>query len=361
MMIGSLQASGFRNLQSLEFAPSSQFNIFYGQNGAGKTSVLEAIYYLGLGRSFRTSLSTRLIQETENGFSLFARLSNNTTDISIGMERMLDGSRHIRYNGEKLASVAPLAQELPIQLISTESYRYFHDGPKIRRQFLNWGLFHMEPSFFPLWKTLLQILKQRNAALKARRPLSELSVWNADLIETAESIDSLRRMYVLQLEPLLQEILDKFIASTSLSLRYSRGWEETQTYQEALKAHFYKDQALGYTTTGPQRADLQLFTHETTPAQDHLSQGQQKLASYALYLAQGLLLQKTSGKNPIYLIDDLPSELDSEKRACLTDILSSLQAQVFITGIDKADLKDAIALENTKLFHVKQGVLESEM
>ncbi len=359
MLISSLQVTGFRNLQSIDFKPSSQFNVFYGQNGAGKTSILEAIYYLGLGRSFRTSLSARLIQKDTSGFSLFARLLNETTEIPVGIERLLDGSRRIRYNGEKIASVAPLAQQLPIQLISTDSYRYFHDGPKIRRQFLNWGLFHVKPSFFPLWQRLLQLLKQRNAALKAKQPLNELSIWNADLIDVSEQIDALRIEYVSQLQPVLDGLLSRLLSTKSLNLSYLRGWDQAQDYASSLETHFYKDQAIGYTSTGPQRADLQLFINDT-PAQDHLSQGEQKLAAYALYLAQGLLLQELSGKAPIYLIDDLPSELDPEKRICITNILSELQTQVFITGITTFELKDVIKLENAQVFHVEHGRVRHE-
>ncbi len=361
LLISSLQVTGFRNLRSVSFKPAHRFNIFYGQNGAGKTSVLEAIYYLGSGRSFRTSLSARLIQEDEDRFSLFAQLLAETGEIPVGVERSVDGSRRIRYNGEKIASVAPIAQQLPIQLISTDSYRYFHDGPKTRRQFLNWGLFHVEPSFFSLWQQLLKLLKQRNAALKAKRPLRELSVWTDDLVSVSEKIDTLRKKYIEQLQPVLGRLLTALLPENNrLNLKYSKGWDEDKSFSESLEAYFYKDQAIGYTSSGPQRADLQLYINDV-PAQDHLSQGQQKLAAYALYLAQGTLLQELAGKRPIYLIDDLPSELDPDKRKCITKILAKLESQVFITGITTDELKDVIQLKDAQLFHVKHGELSSDI
>jgi len=356
MLVRFLQVDGFRNLQSVSFEPSSQFNIFYGENGAGKTSMLEAIYYLGLARSFRTSTLSRLIQTSADKLSLFARLQNATSVVPIGIERSLNGFRSIRYDGNKLTSIAPIAHLLPIQLISTDSYRYFHDGPKVRRQFLNWGLFHVEPLFFPLWQRLLQALKQRNAALKTKQPSNQVCIWDEELTETAEHIDKLRKDYVSQLQPILHQLLSSILKGIKLELRYSRGWSTEQSYLSALESNIYKDRAIGYTTTGPQRADLQLFIDDT-PVQDLLSQGQQKLASYALYLAQGLHLREASAKTPIYLVDDLPSELDPEKRMLLTNVLSGLQAQVFISGITTQDLQDSIQQEDAKLFHVKQGKL----
>lgn len=354
--IKTLEISNFRNLPSVTIHPAKHFNVFYGQNGAGKTSLLEAIYYFGFGRSFRTSVATNLIQKGFNQFTLFSQLESRDNFISVGVERNLSGQKRIRCNGENIRSTSTIAEYMPIQLISTDSYRYFHDGPNTRRQFINWGLFHVEPSFFSLWQRLLQLLKQRNAALKAKLPNSELSVWDAELTGLSNKIDALRIRYVQQLQPILTTLLSKILIDLPLSLQYSRGWEG-ESFKEALKASAFRDKALGYTSAGPHRADLKLLIDDT-PAGDILSQGQQKLASYALYLAQGQLLQDISNKHPIYLIDDLPSELDPERRTAITSVLSSLDAQVFITGITKDELRDAISLKESRLFHVEHNVIQ---
>lgn len=354
-----LQISDFRNLRIATLQPSPHFNIFYGQNGAGKTSILEAIYYLSFGRSFRTSNSSRLIHKDSQQFSLFSQLQSANNIIPIGIERNALTGRRIHLNGDNIRTIAPVAELLPIQLISTDSYRFFHDGPKIRRQFMNWGLFHVEPRFFPLWQQLLLLLKQRNAALKARASIAELSVWNDELIDLSEQINQIRKEYIVLLQPVLENLIRTVLNKFSLKIDYSPGWSSTNTYAEALKQSYFKDQALGYTSVGPHRADMQLLL-EGQPAGEILSQGQQKLASYALYLAQGQLVRTLSNKSPLYLIDDLPSELDQEKRFCIASILKELNAQVFITGITPEELRDVIAFDKAQLFHVKQNTVQKE-
>ena len=355
--ITKLQISDFRNLPSVAVQPSEHFNVFYGHNGAGKTSLLEAIYYFGFGRSFRTNNSAHLVQKDCERFTLCSQLHSKDNKISVGVEYGLDGGRRIRCDGNTISSISAIAELLPIQLISTDSYRYFHDGPKLRRQFMNWGLFHVEPLFFPLWQRLLQLLKQRNAALKARLPKSELSIWNTELIDLAEKIDDLRQKYVSQLQPLFETLLSKILDPLVLKLNYSPGWKRDIPFEEALNQQYFKDQALGYTSVGPHRADLQLLLDDKL-AGEILSQGQQKLTSCALYLAQGQLLKNLSGKSPIYLIDDLPSELDPKRRSYITTALTELNAQVFITGLTEYELCDAIALKNSQLFHVEQNDIQ---
>ena len=354
MSIDQLSITNFRNISQININPAPRFNIFYGQNASGKTSLLEAIYYLGLGRSFRTYQAGRIIQHNTPAFSIFAQLKEDNTLIPMGIERELDGSRRIRMDGEALNTLSLLAKKLPLQLISTESYRYFCDGPKPRRQFLNWGVFHVEQCFYPAWQQLQQTLKQRNAALKNKAHYDEIRAWDAQLGETADTIDHLRSKYVGALIRILYELLKSLLGDHEFKLIYSKGWRKNESLEAILKTVFYRDLQLGYTQHGPQRADLQLFIGDT-PAQDYLSQGQQKLASYALRLAQGLLMQQETGKSPIYLIDDLPSELDIEKRHRIIDVLLKLEAQIFITGIDEDDFEEIIPIPNTQLFHVEQG------
>ena len=354
--ITNLQISNFRNLRCVSIQPSTSFNIFYGQNGAGKTSILEAIYYSGFGRSFRTNNLSRLICENNNQFLLYYQLKVKDNEISIGIERGKDASRRIRLNGDNIRSIAPIAKLLPIQLISTDSYRFFHDGPKLRRQFMNWGLFHVEPTFFPFWQQFLQLLKQRNAALKMKASSKEVSIWDSELVDLSEKINKQREKYVDQLKPLLEKLLSTILNSFSLKLSYQPGWNSIDSsFKKALSDCYRKDLALGYTSIGPHRADLQLLLDSATPAGEVLSQGQQKLASYALYLAQGQLVQTLANKTPIYLIDDLPSELDPQKRSFLSSLLTRLNAQVFITGITQQELRDVIALDNSQVFHVEQN------
>ncbi|MCH9769426.1 MAG: DNA replication/repair protein RecF [Gammaproteobacteria bacterium] len=355
MSVKKLNIKNFRNLSSVEIDLSDNFNVFYGENGAGKTSLLEALYYLSLGRSFRTHINQRIIQHNHNTLSIVASISDkNNSATLIGLERQQDGSRRIRLNGESIASAAALAELLPLQLLSTYSYRYFHDGPKTRRRFLDLGLYYLHDNYLSEWKAYYRILKQRNAGLKAGLPFAEINIWNEELIRLGNQIDACRQSYIDMLEPMLREILTQLLPGETLTLRYSRGWKRGKTLESLLKESLSHDLQLGYTYYGPQRADLQLYK-KNVPVQDYLSQGQQKLAAYALQLAQGLLLFKQTQQTPIYLIDDLPSELDISKQRIIHKILIELDAQVLITGVNPSDLHELNQLPKSQAFHVKLG------
>lgn len=359
MTIAELQIRNFRNLESVTIQTSPHFNLFYGHNGSGKTSLLEAIHYLGLGKSFRASQADHIIQHHAPSLSIFAHLSINDRMIPAGIERHADGAKKMKLDGAAINRLSIMAQQIPLQLISTESHRFFYDGPKVRRQFLDWGVFHVEHNFFPQWQQVQQIIKQRNASIKSRQPHREVVIWNQDLVPLAEEISNIRRNYIAKLEPVLNQLLGQLLHNKNLALRYFCGWDENKGLSAVLMQDLSRDFHLGYTQSGPQRADVQLYFGEI-PAQDYLSQGQLKLASYALHLAQGLLMSQEAKKSPIYLIDDLPSELDNEKRDCIIDVLTSLSAQVFVTGIDKADMKGFFAQKNTEMFHVEHGVISRE-
>ncbi len=358
MPITELVIHQFRNFTTVTIEPQAEVNIFYGQNGSGKTSILEAIYFLGLGRSFRTSQVQRVINDNAANLTLFAQLEEpEGKRHALGIERSRQGEKKIRINGESVVSLAALAKQLPLQLLTTESHRYFHDGPKIRRQFLDWGVFHVEPEFYSVWQQLQKALKQRNASLKSQLSRNEIEVWNYEIVQLSVLLDQHREDYIEKLNPLLADLLQTFLPELDLQLRYFRGWSQEKNLSEVLTSSFSRDLQLGYTQFGPQRADLQLYAGRV-PVGDFLSQGQQKLAAYALHLAQGLLLQKYTQQSPIYLIDDLPSELDPEKRRFVAAILTRLQSQVFITGITLDELSGMIPSRQTRMFHVEHNNIQ---
>jgi DNA replication and repair protein RecF len=351
--IFELQIERFRNINKTIIHPGSGFNFFYGENGAGKTSVLEAIYHLGSGRSFRANQSQLLIQKEMQSFFLFAQVQQKPDNkIPMGVERFQDGRKTIRMEGENIASLSLLAQQLPLLFLGPESHRFFHDGPRLRRQTLDWGVFHVEHCFHSRWKLCETILKQRNSLLKIKAPYRDVLVWDIEFINAAEQLDQMRSQYVSALQPIVDGVLHDLLGMAELALIYERGWSFSQELSTVLKKNHDRDMLLGYTQSGPHRADLQLV-YKGAPAQTYLSQGQQKLAAYALYLAQAMLLERLTGKKPVCLIDDLSSELDSGKRRAVLKVLTSLQTQVFITSTSYDDLE--LGDESFQLFHVKHG------
>lgn len=350
-IIASLKINQFRNLKEVAISPTSGFNFVFGPNGAGKTSLLESIYFLGVGRSFRTHLTQRLIQHTADHFSVFVTIKEKECLTPLGVERYQSGDGRLKLDGKAVSNWALSAKQLPLCLLSAMSHRFLLDGPKIRRQFLDWLLFHMEPTFFPAWQRIQRSLKQRNAALKSQLPLDEITHWDQLLAEDAESVDLLRENIVSEFKTLFNQVLQHFLPNQSILPHYYRGWPEKKSLLDQLQSNLRQDLQRGYTQSGPQRADFRLLIRDI-PAQDILSQGQQKLVTYALHITQGLFFKEKTQTTPIYLIDDLPAELDTEKRHRVIDFLTQLQSQVFITGTNPEEIETP---RNRTVFHVEHG------
>jgi DNA replication and repair protein RecF len=363
MYLRQITINHLRNLVSVNnLELSSKFNLFHGANGSGKTSFLEAIHFLGLGRSFRTHLNSRVIHHEAPHFSLFAELIlREDHNLGIGMERHRNGECKIRLANENLRSIVEITQIMPMQLLNPDSRLLLSSGPKLRRQFLDWGVFHVEHLFYSCWLNVQRSLKQRNAALRMMPAQKDMvQLWDVDLAQAAERLDKMRSVYVALLNPEFKNLLTHFGLHNSIELLYKRGWDQDESLQSVLNRSLARDFQLGYTQYGPHRADLIPMIGKI-PAFDILSQGQQKLLVYALHLSQGILLQRQTGKSCIYLFDDLAAELDVEKRYKLISVLCNLDAQVFITGISKDSFSELNGRSDKAMFHVEHGSFVSEL
>ena len=356
MGLSLLDISAFRNLASVKLHPVSEgFNFIYGKNGSGKTSLLEAIYYLGLGRSFRSSQLDRVILYSANKLSIFGHIVTTPAHyVSLGLERHVDGKIKFRISGEEVASITELASLIPIQLIDSHCHNLLDSGPVFRRKYMDLGLFYQTNDFLRIWRHYERALKQRNAALRSRASRKELDSWTGELIDSAIPLDQLRRDYVDSLIPLLAAALAELLPLPNLQITYYKGWEKGNNYTEILLKTIDKDYQLGYTQYGPHKADLKIIINDI-PAKDILSRGQQKLFVCAMILARGALLQSRINKAPIYLVDDLPSELDIASRSSLIGLLSRQKAQIFVTATENKGWGDFLISNPQKMFHVEHG------
>jgi len=356
MKIIHFELNNFRNIFSTKLDFDQSFNILFGRNGAGKTSLLEAIYFLGMGRSFRSRCQQALIKHNNDKFSIFTQIKDDADfDVSIGVERSINGIPRLRIAQENINTHISITKLMPIQLIAAKDYRLIESGPEFRRQFLDWGVFHVEHVFLLYWQKMRRIVKQRNALLKEKvLKIDQLEFWDQELEQIAIEIDRLRANYVELLKPVFYDFTARLLgAGLNISLEYYAGWDKDLSLKDILKANLTRDSRFGCTSFGPHRADIKL-TVDDFPVVDILSRGQQKLLIYALRLAQGLLLKQIKQVNCIYLIDDLPSELDDEKAKAVIDILSNMNNQSFITGIDH-NIFNIISPQKCRMFHVKHG------
>ncbi|MBL1260383.1 MAG: DNA replication/repair protein RecF [Thiotrichaceae bacterium] len=356
MWLDRLNIRNVRNLAEVSLKLSPKFNIISGANGSGKTSLLESIYLLSCGKSFRTHRFSNIATQNENWMGVYAKLSgNNVRSIPIGLEYR-DRKNIIKVNGERLKKASELAAFLPVVVIHQESQRVFTQSPKYRRAFLDWGVFHVEQCFLSTWKHFNRSLKQRNALLSRRGQLSSIDHWNIELSENANLIDAHRRHYLDKFILLFNHFVNKLLViDGEISVDYRRGWSEKEDYLNLLQTSLEKDRVMGYTQRGPHRADIS-FKINGVPLHEYVSRGQQKLLVCALYIAQAALYSQIAGRGSIFLIDDLTAELDAKHVETLLSVLDELDTQVFVTTPDLTLLDRADLLES-RTFHVERGVI----
>lgn len=359
MPIAFLRITNFRNFAGIEISPSTRgLNILYGHNGSGKTSLLEAIHYLALGRSFRHPSATKLIRYSTDKFSIFSHIVGDfERDIPVGVERHIQGSAKVRMAEQDVSSMTELALFLPVRLINAQSHCLFESGPMYRRKFLDWGLFYQSEHFLTSWRHFERVLKQRNAVLRDKRSKKELDAWTEELVKHGMELHSLRQAYVKAIQPLIAQLANELLAMHDLDIQYQAGWNETIDYSSVLAMHYPEEFRLGYTQYGPHRADFDVLSAGCS-VKHFLSRGQQKLLICAMMIAQGMLLTMQGKKEPIYLVDDLPSELDVKSRKKLLSLLASQQTQVFITAIESETICNVISHKldvPMKVFHVEHG------
>ncbi len=359
MSIVKLEITNLRNITGLHCHPSSRLNLIYGRNGSGKTSILEAIYLLGYGRSFRSGLIDSLVRYEQAKAVVFMLLGQEDGQtISIGLEKGRQMGQRVRVDNRDVHSTAELVRFLPVQLINPDTYGLLIDGPKKRRQFMDWGLFHVEPLFFPLWKRFQRCLEQRNAALKSSA--IQASVWNLEFTRAAIEIDNYRAAYMGEFRTLLQQILLRLLPDlTELDVLYRRGWDNGKSLDVVLAEQIARDVQFGFTHCGPHRADLVMRYHGVSVA-DALSRGQQKMLVIALCVAQGVLLKQKIRATCTYLVDDLGAELDVAHRELVMELLLEMEAQLFVTGIEYRDLSRWVTVQDSSVFHVEHGSLTQQ-
>lgn len=356
MALLKLQIRSFRNIRQAELHPGTGLNVLLGANGSGKTSLLEAIHYLSLGRSFRTHLGSRVIAHGDKAFTLFAQVEQHGQPVALGLQKTRTGDTLLKVGGRPADKLAQLAEILPLQLIHPEGFSLLTGGPQQRRAFIDWGLFHEQPAFFPLWGRVRRLLKQRNALLRQSGSYAPLAYWDQELARLGGELSEYRRRYCEALLPLLQSITADFLPEYEFRIGFYAGWDQARDLATLLQEGFERDRSMGHTSQGPHRADLRLKANGV-PVQDILSRGQLKLLVCALRLAQGLYLNQQGEKSCLFLIDDFASELDSEKRRRLARHLKNCASQVFITAIDEAPLADMMSELECHLFHVEQGTI----
>jgi DNA replication and repair protein RecF len=347
MSLERLEVQQFRCLSDIALDLQPGWNVFTGPNASGKTSLLEALFFLGRGRSFRGVPNRQLVQSGHDGLTTFGRVRVGEQIHRLGAG-WSNGSLRCRKDAEELNSASELASVFPSQVLDPEAHLLVSGSPHHRRRFLDWMVFHVEPTFLEAWKRYQQALRQRNGALRSQP--GALEDWDATLAAAGTHLNDLRAKAV---ESLMVEVPIQVqrLTGLSVSLALQPGWSG-EDLASALVASRATDQEAGFTHPGPHRADIAIRL-EGRRARDRLSRGQEKLVAIAMVLAQLNCLARFDC-HPALLVDDPAAELDARHLAGLMETLMELPNQRFITSLDVASLELPTQMAT---FHVERGVV----
>lgn len=354
MHVRSLSLDNLRNVASARLEPSTGFNLLFGDNGAGKTTVLESLVILGKGRSFRSGTISSLIGPKEPVFRILADIDTDGTAHRVGIERSRDGWRG-RLDRADMQQLSEAASLFPLVLMEPTSYLLVSGAPDVRRRFLDWSVFHVKHDFLALWRRYTRVLKQRNAALRQGNPALVRSL-DPQFIQLGNQLHELRRSVFDRLAPMVEAlVLGMSPELGPLSVSLKSGWNQ-ESLEESLVEGFSRDREQGMTRYGPHRADL-VFRLEGRMVRDRLSRGEQKLLAAALLLSQASLFSE-AGHRPVVLLDDLASEFDQEHLDQVMRHVHRLGAQHFVTGTEIGPY-EARRGADARVFHVKHGVIRA--
>ena len=351
MRVKSLKINNLRNIESGHIDPDPRLTCFIGDNGAGKTSILEALVVLSKGRTFRSGQIASVIGPHSPHFQIVGNIESSTgAQHHLGMER---GADHwtVRHNGADVTQLSELTELLPYVLLEPSSHTLVSGPPEGRRKYLDWGVFHVEHAYLTLWRRYSRTLKQRNAALRQSNRDVVTSL-DPQFVSLGEQLHKARESHAEALSSMLSDMLPLFNQTlTGIDLAYRKGWTG-ENLDQAISQSLPGDMDRGATGPGPHKADLKLKL-DGVAAKDRLSRGEQKALTAALIMAQAKMICQ-SGDKPVLLLDDLASELDEGH---LINVLAAgleLDVQIWLTGITlPRAIRDCGAPYT--VFHVEHG------
>lgn len=362
MRVTRLDIRNLRRFDQVEIAPGPGLNVITGDNGAGKTSVLEALHVLGYGKSFRGRIREGLVRDGAEALEVFAQWTEG--DVWPGAPEVprsrQAGLRHSgstwagRLDGETVERIGDICRAFAVVSFDPGSHALISGSADHRRRYVDWGLFHVEPAFMPVWRHYARALKQRNALLKRRLGSAELDVWDAELARSGEQLASMRAAYLAAVEPRVAELARELVPALGVvTLQPRHGWREDESsLADALLLARDRDLQAGFTSVGPHRADWKIG-FSTLPGREALSRGQAKLAALSTLLAQAGHHAAAAGQWPVITLDDLPSELDRRHQGRVLEYLVESRAQVFVTGTEGPAGADRDP--SRVVFHVEHG------
>ena len=356
MYIKSLKLKNFRNYEEakLEFSPEK--NIIFGLNGQGKTNIIEALYFLQSGRSYRCTKE----KETIKFGCEYARIEAEfeKDEIKNNILFFISDKKSVKINGINIDRLSEIIGNINLVIFTPDHLNLIKEGPSVRRNFLDSFISQLKPTYFKNLIAYYKVLKQRNNILKSKNKnmLSTISVWNEKLAELSVNICEMRRATIDKINKNINNITGP-AEEESLKLLYLPGikgeFNNKENIIAQLEGSIDRDLEYGMTMTGPHRDDFEIFMNEEN-IKKYGSQGQQRSCVLKLKLAECEIIKEKTGQMPPILLDDILSELDENRRHLFIENIKN--TQVIITCTDKEFLKGMEGF----YFRVEKGKIKKE-
>lgn len=355
MIIKSLELADFRNYDFLHIDFSSGTNILYGDNAQGKTNILEAIYVSAITKSHKGSKDRDIINFDKEEAHIRTYLEKDNIEMRVDMHLRKSKSKGIAIDGQKIKKAAELIGLLNVVFFSPEDLSIIKNGPAERRRFVDMELCQLDQFYLYNLNHYNKIVNQRNKLLKDMyfNPSlrDTLNIWDSQLISYGSKIIERRQLFVEQLNEIIFEIHRKLSGGKEdLIVQYEPDIM-IEDYEKALTMNQEKDIKLKQTTTGPHRDDF-CFKVGDIDIRKFGSQGQQRTAALSLKLSEIELVKKITKDNPVLLLDDVLSELDSNRQNYLLSTIGDIQTIITCTGLDEFVNN---RFEINKVFHIENG------
>lgn len=364
MRLDRLAATDFRNLAAVEFAPDERLTVLCGPNGQGKTNLLEAVWLLTGGKSFRAGKDGELIRRGQSFAVLEAAFTGGgrpqTLRLTVGEKNGPRPGRQASLNGAAVARAAEVAGSFTAVVFEPDHLRLVKDGPAGRRRFLDAALCQCRPAHVGQLRRYHRVLAQKNALLKAYEITAGadllLDTFNAALAESGGAVMEQRAAFLARLAPLAAAYYAEISrGAETLSIRYCPCADPGQDAAAALAAKLSAlrgaELRAGFALAGPHREDIEI-TLDGAPGRVFGSQGQQRSAVLAMKLAEADVLAEWLDDAPVLLLDDVLSELDEDRQAYLLNHIGG--RQTIVTTCDRA----AFQRSNGKLVAVENGTIK---
>lgn len=338
MIIKSLELQNFRNYDSLNIHFSSGTNILYGDNAQGKTNILEAIYLSSTTKSHKGSKDKDIINFEKEEAHIRTFLEKEGIENKVDMHLRKNKSKGIAINGQKIKKAAELLGLLNVVFFSPEDLSIIKSGPAERRRFVDMELCQLDSFYIYNLNHYNKIVNQRNKLLKDMyfNPSlrDTLNIWDSQLVSFGSKIIERRKLFVQQLNEIIYDIHKKLSGDKEeLVIKYEPD-VLIEDYEKALLSCQEKDVKLKQTTVGPHRDDFSFMVGDID-IRKFGSQGQQRTAALSLKLSEIELVKKLTKENPVLLLDDVLSELDSNRQNYLLSTIGDIQTIITCTGLDE--------------------------